>query len=111
MHADHRVTDSTSGATLFERYPQTATELGLVFNNHDFRRLTIDATIEVTPELNGTELDADANLRETCDIDSTDHLNLLRAVKNCRISKSDRGYLNVQTLNQFAAYWENRSEK
>lgn len=78
-------------------------------NTSNFRRMIIEALSDIAPELNEAELDADADLREACDIDSMDFLNLLTSIKNTSgTSIPDSDYSKLQTLNQFVSYLEER---
>lgn len=69
-------------------------------NSKRIRRLIIDALLEVAPEINEAEIDADADLRDQCDIDSMDFLNFITALKHsCGVSIPERDYGCLGTLN------------
>ena len=67
--------------------------------------IVIDELGRIAPEIDATQLDPDAELREECDIDSMDLLNLVAALSerlNIEIPETD--YPNLATLRHAAAY-------
>ena len=74
------------------------------------RRLIIDSITEVAPEINDEEIDADADLREVCDIDSMDFLNFITALKHrTGVSIPERDYKRLQTLNHAVDYMKKKT--
>jgi len=72
------------------------------------RKMIVAAILEVAPEINESEIDADAELREQCDIDSMDFLNVITVLKKSSgVSIPERDYGNLETLNQAIDYLKN----
>ena len=74
-------------------------------NSSAIHRLIIEALLEVAPEIKEDEIDADADLREECDIDSMDFLDFITALKHsCGVSIPERDYSCLGTLNLTMSY-------
>ncbi len=74
-------------------------------NLQSVRHLIIEALLEVAPEINADDIDADAELREAFDIDSMDYLNFIAALKrSCGVSIPEGDYRNMDTLNRAMDY-------
>jgi len=73
------------------------------------RRLIIEALLEVAPEIDEVKIDADAELREECDIDSMDFLNFITALKHSSgVSIPERDYKDLDTINRAMDYLEKK---
>ena len=60
---------------------------------------------KIAPESDADRLDPDAELREECDIDSMDFLNLVTALsERLKIEIPETDYPSLATLRQAAAY-------
>jgi len=80
---------------------------------YDFTRHShiANAIKRIAPEIDLLDIDQDEDLREECDLDSMDFLNLLADLKqqtNISIPESD--YPKVRSYNQLLAYLRNHVE-
>jgi acyl carrier protein len=67
--------------------------------------IIIDELGRIAPEIELTQLDPDAELREACDIDSMDFLNLVTALsERLKIEIPETDYASLATLRRAAAY-------
>ena len=71
----------------------------------DLIPLIITAIQGVAPELTIDDIDADADLREECDLDSMDFLNVIIALKKLTgVSIPDHDYNQLGSLNKVVEY-------
>ena len=71
----------------------------------DLIPLIITAIQGVAPELTIDDIDADADLREECDLDSMDFLNVIIALKKLTgVSIPDQDYNQLGSLNKVVEY-------
>ena len=64
-----------------------------------------NALKRIAPEIDISDIDLDEDLREECDLDSMDFLNLLAAIKNqTGISIPEDDYPKVRSYNQLISY-------
>lgn len=76
-------------------------------NSSDIRDLIADALKHIAPEIEIDEIDQDEDLREECDLDSMDFLNLLTALKQSTgVSIPEGDYPKVRSYNQLHNYLE-----
>jgi len=67
--------------------------------------IVIDELGRIAPEIDAKQLDPDAELREECDIDSMDFLNLVTALsERLKIEIPETDYPSLATLHQAAVY-------
>lgn len=72
--------------------------------------LIADAIKHIAPEIDMSEIDPDEDLREECDLDSMDFLNLLTSLKkSTEVSIPESDYNKVRSYNQLLQYIEARS--
>lgn len=69
--------------------------------------LIADALKHIAPEIEIEEIDQNEDLREECDLDSMDFLNLLTALKQSTgVSIPEGDYPKVRSFNQLQNYLE-----
>ena len=71
----------------------------------DARRVVVEAVLDIAPDLEGTEIPAEADLREDLDLDSMDLVNLTAALSE-RLGADipERDYSLLETVDACAAY-------
>lgn len=70
-----------------------------------------NAIKRIAPEIDLLDIDQDEDLREECDLDSMDFLNLLADLKQqTSISIPESDYPKVRSYNQLLAYLRNHAE-
>ncbi|PSU41677.1 phosphopantetheine-binding protein [Photobacterium frigidiphilum] len=70
-----------------------------------------NAIKRIAPEIDLLDIDQDEDLREECDLDSMDFLNLLADLKQqTSISIPESDYPKVRSYNQLLAYLRNHVE-
>lgn len=75
----------------------------------EIRTLVIEAIQGIAPELKESDIEPDEDIRDECDLDSMDFLNLLDALKkSCGVSIPEADYPHVRTLNTMLDYLSNR---
>ena len=71
----------------------------------DVTAVLIDELGRIAPEIDATELDPDADLREQLDIDSMDFLNLVTALhERLDLDIPEADYANLATLSRTVEY-------
>ncbi|UTM58707.1 acyl carrier protein [Photobacterium sp. CCB-ST2H9] len=74
-------------------------------NQDDIRALVITAIQSVAPEITAEDIEPDEDLRDTCDLDSMDYLNLLSALKkSCGVNIPETDYPKVRTFTGMVDY-------
>ncbi|MEL6117651.1 acyl carrier protein [Photobacterium sp. SP02] len=74
-------------------------------NQDDIRTLIIEAIQSVAPEITEADIAPDEDLREACDLDSMDFLNLLAALKkSCGVNIPEADYQHVRTFTGLVDY-------
>ncbi len=75
----------------------------------DARRLVVDALLEIAPDLEGSPIPPDADLRQDLDLDSMDLVNLTAALSE-RLGADipERDYDRLDTVEACAAYLQGR---
>lgn len=74
-------------------------------NRAEIRQKIVQAIQNIAPEIDEGELDEAADLREECDLDSVDFLNLITAVKQFSgVSIPESNYSDVMTLDDMTRY-------
>ncbi|MEI8595550.1 acyl carrier protein [Photobacterium sp. Hal280] len=74
-------------------------------NNDDIRTLILEAIQSVAPEITEADIAPDEDLRDTCDLDSMDFLNLLAALKkSCGVNIPEVDYQRVRTFTAMVDY-------
>lgn len=69
-----------------------------------------NAIKRIAPEINLTDIDLNEDLREECDLDSMDFLNLLADLKQqTNISIPETDYPKIRSYNQLLAYLQNHT--
>ncbi|UUM32779.1 acyl carrier protein [Vibrio japonicus] len=74
-------------------------------NNDDISTVIAEALAHIAPEIEVSDIDLNEDLREECDLDSMDFLNLLASLKKStgvNIPESD--YAKVRSYNQLHEY-------
>ena len=70
-----------------------------------------NALKRIAPEVDLLEIDHDEDLREECDLDSMDFLNLLAAIKQqTGLSIPEGDYPKVRSYNQLLAYLQRNNQ-
>ncbi|MDV5170288.1 acyl carrier protein [Photobacterium rosenbergii] len=70
-----------------------------------------NALKRIAPEIDISDIDLDEDLREECDLDSMDFLNLLAAIKQqTGVSIPEDDYPKVRSYSQLIAYLSNRDQ-
>ncbi len=78
-------------------------------NTNNITSLIADAIKHIAPEIEISDIDMDEDLREECDLDSMDFLNLLTALKNStKVSIPETDYNKVRSYNQLLQYIQER---
>ena len=71
----------------------------------DARRVVLDALVEIAPDLEGTEIPAEAELREDLGLDSMDFMNLMVALsEQIGADIPERDYSLLESVDACAAY-------
>lgn len=71
----------------------------------DIEKLIRGELARIAPDINPDEIDRDGDLREECDIDSLDFLNLVTALgKALSMSMPEADYPAMRSLNGLVAY-------
>jgi acyl carrier protein len=71
----------------------------------DITEVLIDELGRIAPEIDPTEIDPDADLREELDIDSMDFLNLMTALhERLDLDIPETDYANLTTLSRAVEY-------
>lgn len=74
-------------------------------NKDGIRALIMEAIQSVAPEITEADIDPNEDLREACDLDSMDFLNLLGALKhNCGVNIPEADYPRVRTFTGMVDY-------
>ncbi len=74
-------------------------------NVNELPALISDAITHIAPEIDMGEIDLDEDLREECDLDSMDFLNLLTALKKSTgVSIPESDYAQVRSYHQLKNY-------
>ncbi|MGF1692092.1 acyl carrier protein [Photobacterium kagoshimensis] len=69
-----------------------------------------NAIKRIAPEINLTDIDLNEDLREECDLDSMDFLNLLADLKQqTNISIPETDYPKIRSYNQLLAYLQSHT--
>ncbi|MCW8331388.1 acyl carrier protein [Photobacterium sp. SDRW27] len=75
----------------------------------EIKTVVISAIQGLAPEIEEGEIEPDEDIRDECDLDSMDFLNLLTALKkSCGISIPETDYPHVRTLNNMLDYLNDR---
>lgn len=70
-----------------------------------------EALAHIAPEVEITDIDLDEDLREECDLDSMDFLNLLASIKKSTgVSIPESDYAKVRSFSQLQDYLQQHSE-
>lgn len=78
-------------------------------NRDKIQAMVISAIAQLAPEIDPSEIDPDEDIRDECDLDSMDFLNLLGALKkSCGVSIPEADYPHVRTLNNMLEYLSNQ---
>ena len=81
-------------------------------NRREIEQLIIDAICEVAPDVSPEDVEAEEDIRESCDLDSMDFLNCLEALKQSTgVSIPETDYQQIATFNALADYLLNACEK
>ncbi len=81
-------------------------------NQDELETLIVRAIQSVAPEIERADIDPEEDLREVCDLDSMDFLNVLEALKKSSgVSIPEADYFKVNTLAQMSAYIEARLDQ
>ncbi len=81
-------------------------------NSNNISALIADALKHIAPEIEIDEIDQNEDLREECDLDSMDFLNLLTALKqSAGVSIPEEDYPKVRSYNQLSNYLEKYLEE
>lgn len=76
----------------------------------DMTATTVDAVLEIAPDLDRAQLDADALLREDLELDSMDFLNLMVALQEATgVDVPEEDYGELRTVADIAGYLSARS--
>jgi acyl carrier protein len=76
----------------------------------DARRLVVAALVDIAPDLEGTTIPADADLREDLGLDSMDFVNLMAALsEQLEADIPERDYSLLETVESCAAYLRDRT--
>ncbi|NAX48143.1 acyl carrier protein [Photobacterium halotolerans] len=71
----------------------------------DIRILIMEAIQSIAPEITEADIAPDEDLREACDLDSMDFLNLLAALKkSCGVNIPETDYQHVRTFTGLVDY-------
>ncbi len=74
-------------------------------NSINIHAMIADALKHIAPEIEIDDIDQDEDLREECDLDSMDFLNLLVALKKSTgVNIPEGDYAQVRSYNQLLAY-------
>ena len=74
-------------------------------NRDNIKTMIISAIVHLAPEVEPGEIDPDEDLRDECDLDSMDFLNLVAALKKSSgVSIPEADYPQVRTLNSMLNY-------
>lgn len=78
-------------------------------SENEKRQRSINAILaaiqQVAPEIEEKDIEPDANLREICDIDSMDFLNVVIALKKLTgINVPEKDYGQIDTFNKMISY-------
>ncbi len=80
-------------------------------NNINIPTTIADAIKRIAPEVEMDEIDLDEDLREECDLDSMDFLNLLASLKKSTgVSIPESDYTKVRSYNQLKNYLQERCQ-
>ncbi|WP_428773916.1 acyl carrier protein [Vibrio sp.] len=80
-------------------------------NNNNIPAIIADAIKHIAPEVEMDEIDLDEDLREECDLDSMDFLNLLASLKKTTgVSIPESDYPKVRSYNQLQAYLQQHGQ-
>ncbi|PWI34142.1 phosphopantetheine-binding protein [Vibrio albus] len=78
-------------------------------NSNDIPTIIADALKHIAPEIEMDEIDQNEDLREECDLDSMDFLNLLASLKKTTgVSIPENDYPKVRSYNQLLNYLQER---
>lgn len=78
-------------------------------NQHELRDVVINAIQEIAPEIEEAEINSDEDLREECDLDSMDFLNVLVEIKQkTGVNVPEQDYPQVMTLNTMLNYLQSK---
>ncbi|KLV08283.1 MULTISPECIES: acyl carrier protein [Photobacterium] len=79
-------------------------------NNDNIRDLVMQAIQNIAPEITESDIDPDEDLREECDLDSMDFLNLLDALKrSCGVSIPESDYPQIRSFSALVNYLNART--
>ncbi len=74
-------------------------------NNNNIPAIIAEAIKRIAPEMEMDEIDLDEDLREECDLDSMDFLNLLASLKKSTgVSIPEGDYNKIRSYNQLQNY-------
>ncbi|ELR66904.1 phosphopantetheine-binding protein [Photobacterium marinum] len=74
-------------------------------NIDEIRMIIMTAIQGIAPEIEEGDIDPDEDLRDECDLDSMDFLNLLTAIKKaCGVNIPEQDYPKVRTLSCMIKY-------
>jgi acyl carrier protein len=72
--------------------------------------LVVDAIVEIAPDLEGTEIPAEAELQADLGLDSMDFMNLMAALSEALAADMpERDYSQLETVESCAAYLHERA--
>ncbi|UIP29269.1 acyl carrier protein [Photobacterium sp. TLY01] len=75
----------------------------------DISALILEAIQSIAPEITEADIDPNEDLRDTCDLDSMDFLNLLAALKkNCGVNIPEADYPRIRTFTGMVDYLNDR---
>lgn len=78
----------------------------------DARRLVVAAVLDIAPDLEGTEIPPEADLRQDLDLDSMDLVNLTAALsEQLGADIPERDYSLLDTIGACAAYVHDRAAR
>lgn len=74
-------------------------------NHNNISAMISEAISHIAPEIEISDIDLNEDLREECDLDSMDFLNLLAALKKSTgVSVPESDYAKVRSYNQLCEY-------
>jgi acyl carrier protein len=79
-------------------------------NEEAIKSAIVEAILQIAPEVEADEIEPDANIQRSLEIDSFDFLKILTALnEKLGIEVPESDYAEVDTLNRMARYFAGRS--
>lgn len=79
-------------------------------NEDAIKSAIIEAILQIAPEVEAEEIESDANIQRSLEIDSFDFLKILTALhEKLGIEVPESDYAEVDTLNRMTRYFSSRS--